>query len=234
MPFHRLRELATRLKERFVKPRPVLEQRKYPRVEDLHWESGLLIKASEQRPRRFKIGDKIYWGREFVSQEQLDINSHLLSKGISVEVPLTMNPVGERRRVLYLDAGDHLYYLRRVLTTPEKETIAKQIAEIISRMHNENIAHNDTHPSNFVMSKQFKVTLIDFKHAAFDPNLDWNNPEQIYFSFSMDYHNLRTTFHQLRMPYELLVETFKSIINGYKMSPENKAEVYYMIENEYL
>jgi len=235
MPFRRLKEITRRLKERFVKPKLVSEQRKYPKLEELDWESGRLAKATEQRPRQFKIEDKTYWGREFVSQQQLDINLHLLSRGISVEIPLVTKPVGEKRRVLYLGAGDHLYYLRQALTNPEKELIAKQIAEIISRMHNENIAHNDTHPSNFVMSKNFKVTLIDFKRAGLDPKLDWNNHEQIYFAFSMDYDGLRTTFHQLNIPYELRVKAFKTIVNGYvKMSLENKAKLFSMIEQEYL
>lgn len=165
---------------------------------------------------------RVFFSRTGVDPEKLAIQWGLVKAGLLVEEPFEREPKGEKRLMGYFSAGNTVQDILPMLNPREKRNVAKQIIDLITKLHNMETSHKHPHLKNMAI-RSGKLRLIDFKLVK-RVSPDWAEARSIFNCFRTEYAVLRNDLGILELPYKERKALLRRLISGYKKMPKAERE----------
>ena len=129
-------------------------------VSKLEWNNFKLV-SKHRVPKPYRMPDLDKWVRDRRTLHEAKIISSLKKAGVPCPAVIMMD---RSEATLYMQfiEGRELKKALQDLPTKVIESIARNLGEIVGRMHQSRIAHGDLTTSNILIDKVGRIYLVDF------------------------------------------------------------------------
>lgn len=171
-------------------------------VSKLEW-NGFKLVSKHRVPKPYRMPELDKWVRERRTLHEAKIISDLKKAGVPCPAVVLMDRDDSTLYIQFIEGSE----LKKALDElPPKlvESIARNLGEIVGRMHSNRIAHGDLTTSNILIDRNGKLYLIDFGLSAVTDDL-----EELAVDIHLLDRSLESAHHPLREKF------MKNFLKGY-------------------
>lgn len=169
-------------------------------LEDWHGYRVVVKRRLPKKYRTSKLDEEIRFYRTIHESQ----NIHK-AKEAGVPTPTVfMVDTAETTIVMEFADGKQVKQILDDLPSEERQRLCQHIGELIGRLHNHGIIHNDLTTSNMILTSQGKVVFVDFGLSERSKELE---------SRGVDLHLMKRAFQSTHFKY--VGECFNAVIEGY-------------------